>query len=169
MAKKIDLGCGKNIKEGFVGVDKILGIDIEKGIPFADESICEIYSFHFLEHVGDLVFVFKEMHRVLKPKSIVEIVVPHFSNIGAFHWTHQHFFNIRGFDFIEDQHSHHFYCPDVSFHILNRNIEFSEKRKYSFNLLEKIINKNAFTARIYEQYFCSWLRAYQIRIIMQKD
>ena len=47
MAKKIDLGCGKNIKEGFVGVDKILGIDIEKGIPFADESICEIYSFHF--------------------------------------------------------------------------------------------------------------------------
>jgi len=170
LAKKIDLGCGKNIKEGFIGIDKILGVDIDKvGIPFPDETINEIYSFHFLEHTDDLVFVFKEIHRVLKSNCIAEVIVPHFSNIGAFHWTHRHFFNVRGFDFIEKNHPHHFYCPDISFQIIDKNIEFKEKRNVSFSILERIVNINKFSQRVYEQYFSGWFRAYQIRIIMRKD
>jgi len=164
---KIDLGCGARVKEGFIGLDKILGHDIEKsGIPF--KEVDEIYSFHFLEHINDLPFVMEEIYKALKPNGVVEIIVPHFSNIGAFHWTHKLFFNIRGFDFVESNHPHHFYCSNIDFIIFHKSIEFSEKREYSPTIIEKLINYKKGTTRFYEQYLSNWFRAYQIRIIMRK-
>lgn len=70
---KIDIGCGKNKREGFTGVD----IDPESGadiiasamdLPFEDGSVDELYSAHLVEHFDqeETKKFFKEIFRVLK-------------------------------------------------------------------------------------------------------
>lgn len=71
--KKIDIGCGKNKLDGFVGVD----IDASNhpdivasafDLPFEDESIDEVYSAHLVEHfdLQEAQKFFDEVYRVLK-------------------------------------------------------------------------------------------------------
>ena len=54
---KADLGCGKNKKPGFCGVDiddsfkPDVCCDLTKGIPFGPDCLDEVYSSHFLEHI----------------------------------------------------------------------------------------------------------------------
>ena len=52
---KLDIGCGKNKKEGFIGIDidphsnaDIISSALK--LPFDDESIDEIHSSHLVEH-----------------------------------------------------------------------------------------------------------------------
>ena len=70
---KIDIGCGKNKKEGYIGID----IDPESkadivasalNIPFGDNSVDEIYSRHMVEHLApdEAEKFFNEIYRVLK-------------------------------------------------------------------------------------------------------
>ena len=171
---KLDIGCGNNKKKGFWGMDIIPSSDIDivcdvgkYGIPLKDNSVDEIFSFHFLEHVEDVMFVMEEVYRVLKMGGIVEIVVPHFSNIGSYHWLHKTYCNARGLDMVEKNHMHHRYCSNINLKILVRNIEFSEKRKYKSTIFEKIMSIAHGT--LYEKYLCSIIRAYQIRVIMRKE
>lgn len=70
---KIDIGCGKNKKEGYTGVD----IDPESdadvfasalNLPFGDNSVDEVYSRHMVEHLNpdEAEKFFNEIYRVLK-------------------------------------------------------------------------------------------------------
>src|SRR5665811_1875556 len=84
---KIDLGCGRNKKAGFKGMDilPLTGVDfvinLEQGINIiADNSVDEYYSSHFLEHIHEFDLLMSEIHRTLKPGGICTIIVPHFSN-----------------------------------------------------------------------------------------
>jgi predicted SAM-dependent methyltransferase len=59
---KLDIGCGKNKKFGFAGLDRVKmdGVDIvcnldNERIPLGDNSVDEIFSMHFMEHVSDLL------------------------------------------------------------------------------------------------------------------
>lgn len=103
--RKIDLGCGNNKGEGYIGVDKypyhcvdvVRDIDLH-GLPFDDSSVDEVYTSHFLEHCQDLVFVMNEIHRVLRPGGRVTIIVPNIKHPGAFRDpTHVRFFNEESF------------------------------------------------------------------------
>ncbi|MFC1984225.1 methyltransferase domain-containing protein [Chloroflexota bacterium] len=168
---KVDIGCGNNKKKGFIGIDVMLSSDADivsdigkYGIPLKSNSVDEIFSFHFLEHIENTLFIIEEMYRVLKPNGIVELVVPHFSNVDSYHWMHKTYWNIRGFNVFEKS-GHHHYCFDVNFKILVRNIEFSQKRAYKSTVLEKIITKGS---AIYEKWLCNLYRIYQIRVIMEK-
>lgn len=81
---KIELGSGGRKREGWVGVDKAenadLRCDLETDcLPFADASVDEIYSSHFLEHFyhKDLAgHVLPECLRVLKPGGVFSAAVP---------------------------------------------------------------------------------------------
>lgn len=72
---KLDLGCGVNKREGFLGVDslKLKGVDLvadlTKKWPWKDNSVDEINMSHTLEHFTqeERVHVMNEMYRVLKP------------------------------------------------------------------------------------------------------
>lgn len=123
--RKLDLGCGQNVKEGYEGVD-LYGdhakhhVDLFKfPWPFADESVDEVHSSHFLEHipareceVRDLVlseknvgehdkimreFVGKDMffafmdecYRIMKPDAWMHVVVPSGRSNRAF-WDPTH-------------------------------------------------------------------------------
>ena len=97
---KLDLGCGNRKKEGFIGIDTVdhgqeLIWDITNGIPFPDNSIEEIYSSHLLEHLNEdqIVDLFREIYRVLKPKGIFESRLPHISSPTAFYIGHKSFWN----------------------------------------------------------------------------
>ncbi|MFH1551689.1 MAG: class I SAM-dependent methyltransferase [bacterium] len=73
---KLDIGCGSNKKEGYIGVDidKNSGADIIASaldLPFEDNSVEEIYSAHLVEHFlpQDAEKFFMEIYRVLKKGS----------------------------------------------------------------------------------------------------
>lgn len=89
---RLDLGCGKNKKEGFIGVDVIPfeGVDVVADLavawPWEKDSVDEIYSAHMLEHfsMADRCHIMNEMYRVMKPGTKATIIVPHWSAERAY-------------------------------------------------------------------------------------
>lgn len=82
---KLDLGCGSKKRSdlpGWVGVDNFSyeGVnivrDIERGLPFGDNSVDHVYASHFLEHLNDLNFAMFEIWRVMKPSAVFDIISP---------------------------------------------------------------------------------------------
>ena len=79
---KLNLGCGSDIKKGYIncdkvqipGVDKI--VDLDQKLDFADNSVDEIILIDVLEHVGDIIKVLEELHRILKKGGALKIRVP---------------------------------------------------------------------------------------------
>src|SRR3954468_10846969 len=82
---RLDLGCGYVKEPGYVGLDDLRGVgglagqfpsveggpdvslDLNEDVyPFADGSVEEIRSRHFLEH-SHLDHVFEQAHRLLRP------------------------------------------------------------------------------------------------------
>lgn len=115
---KLDIGCGKRCKKGYVGVDKIafpdvIAVNIDYiPLPFLEESVQEIYCNHTLEHIQNLIFVMNEFHRVLIPKGKLEIGVPlvgAYAEDGQFLFgngaytdpTHVRYFSQDSFRFLE--------------------------------------------------------------------
>lgn len=73
--KKLDLGCGQNRADQFLGVDIVAmeGVDVVWDLtkapwPFEDDSIDEARTSHFFEHLGpeERILFMNELHRVLK-------------------------------------------------------------------------------------------------------
>lgn len=91
---KLDLGCGPNKKEGFVGVD-VLSFDgkVDKVFdlrktpwPWKSDSVAEVHSSHFIEHLTgeERVAFFNELYRVMAKGAKATIVVPHWSSGRAY-------------------------------------------------------------------------------------
>ena len=113
--KYLNLGSGNQTLTGqdgtkYINIDNYpypevdIVRDIEKGLPFDDESIDEIYTSHFLEHINDLNFVMEECFRVLKKGAEIIIVVPEASTKEAIRDPS----HVRGF---VDQTFHYFTQP----------------------------------------------------------
>lgn len=90
---RLDLGCGKNKREGFLGVDKLPFPEVDFRIDlgnqpwsFADNSVDEAHTSHFVEHLTSVerCHFFNELHRVLKPKAQCSLIVPHWSSCRAY-------------------------------------------------------------------------------------
>lgn len=124
---RLDLGCGPNPKEGFVGVDKtsfgnekiqivdliarhdkfVTGDSNLKRWPWQDESVEEIHSSHFIEHLTNLngawerVHFFNECYRVMKVGSKMTLIFPHWcSNRYYGDPTHKEPFSEMGFYYL---------------------------------------------------------------------
>lgn len=106
----IILGCGNTKREGWIGLDKgdygqEIIRDMRKGLPFCDNSCCELFADQVLEHIQsneDFIFVMNECLRVLKPKGRFEIFVPFYSDIVAYKDpTHCRYFTKETFSFLE--------------------------------------------------------------------
>jgi predicted SAM-dependent methyltransferase len=80
---KLNLGCGSDLKDGFLNVDLLPGgdltLDLRRGLPFDSESCELIFSEHFFEHIeyphpaSDLL---RDCFRVLKHGGSLRISVP---------------------------------------------------------------------------------------------
>ncbi len=81
---KLNIGCGLKKKEDYINIDisKKVGpdkvVDIEKGLPFDDNTFDVIYSSHCLEHIvpGKISLVLKEIVRVAKDGAKLNLVLP---------------------------------------------------------------------------------------------
>jgi len=87
----VDLGCGENPREGYVGVDirDIDGIEYPntdvRNLPFKDNEIDVVRAIHIIEHLprNEILSVFKEWHRVLKKNGKMLIECPNFLYIAT--------------------------------------------------------------------------------------
>lgn len=101
---KLDIGCGENSKfdkdNNYVGMDvydcgQAILWDAREGLPFPDNSIGEINTSHFLEHLSeDEIYPFlAECLRVLQPKGKMINRLPHVGYSTAFMTDHKSFWN----------------------------------------------------------------------------
>jgi SAM-dependent methyltransferase len=104
---KLELGSGKSIKEGFIGIDNSefvtpdIKLNLEDAIlPFDDNSVDEVYTAHTLEHIHNLIPLMNEVHRVLRPHGTFDIYVPYVGALLAFQDpTHVRFFTAETFNY----------------------------------------------------------------------
>lgn len=81
---RLDLGCGLSRHPGFIGVDRfpLTGVDVvldlDRPLPFADDSTKMVLASHSLEHVHDLISTMREIYRICKHGAQVCIVAPYF-------------------------------------------------------------------------------------------
>jgi autotransporter strand-loop-strand O-heptosyltransferase len=81
---KINLGCGADIKKGYINVDtfnNFEGLDVDANIlelPFKNDSVDEIFISHTMEHLGiyNVPQALNEFNRVLKPGGELVIITP---------------------------------------------------------------------------------------------
>ncbi|CAD5374401.1 hypothetical protein RA210_U540005 [Rubrivivax sp. A210] len=81
--RKIHLGCGRNIKVGWLNIDynnaADLAIDLRRPLPLDDESVDLVYAEHFLEHLeypDQCRQLLMEILRVLSPGQSLRLGVP---------------------------------------------------------------------------------------------
>ena len=91
-ALRLDLGCGANKKEGFIGVDLSPSVNPDvlhdlrsTPYPFESDSIEEIHCSHFMEHLdGDEQMAFmNELYRILKLGAKATIIIPYWNSARA--------------------------------------------------------------------------------------
>lgn len=90
MKKQLNLGCGGDLKEGYVNVDfeKFKGIDLSFDLnkvpyPFKKNEIEKVLMFNILEHLENPYEIMKEIYRICKPGAKIYLKVPHFSSNTA--------------------------------------------------------------------------------------
>lgn len=108
--KKLHMGSGTNLKEGYVNLDKanIPGIDVRHDLeifpyPFEDNEFDFVEATHVLEHLNDIPKVMRELWRITKKGGMIKIGVPHYSDRNA--WsdlTHKHPFGWESLDYMSE-------------------------------------------------------------------
>jgi SAM-dependent methyltransferase len=130
--KKLNLGCGQYIKQGYINIDavKLPGVDMVHDLntypyPFDDDEFDEVLCHHILEHLDDIVKPIDEIWRISKNGARIIITVPIFPGIGAIvDPTHKSFYTFGTFDyFTEDCLFPHY--SKAKFRIIKREMIFS--------------------------------------------
>lgn len=92
---KVDIGCGSNKREGFIGLDYIPGLNVDHVLdltkdrfPFDNETVSHVYSSHFLEHIPAPNHVFQEIARICKDGAKIEFWMPYAFSNEAFLYGH---------------------------------------------------------------------------------
>jgi len=104
---KLNLGCGEDVREGYVNVDfeKVKGVDVVLDLndkkswkKFKDNQFDEILMRSVIEHLDDIFEIMKEIRRIARPGAVIKIRTPHYSSIHA--WTdiqHRNAFGVQSF------------------------------------------------------------------------
>jgi hypothetical protein len=128
---RLDLGCGKNPREGFTGVDirnfgQPIVADLRKKWPWADGSVEEVHCSHFVEHLSavERIHFANELYRVLVPEGKATVIAPHWNSPRAYgDLTHQWppicewWFLYLNKEWRESQAPHSGYTDEVNFEI----------------------------------------------------
>ena len=112
-ALRLDIGCGLNKRDGFIGIDRSDNVDADyvvdvetEPLPFDDNSVDEIYCAHLVEHLHNLIHFMNECHRVLKPGATMTILAPYYTAIQASQDpTHVRFINERTFAYFTSEYN----------------------------------------------------------------
>ena len=103
---KIELGCGRNKTEGYIGVDRfpLPGVDVvadmEKDLPFPDDYADVIYACHALEHVQNFEHLMEEVYRICKDGALIFVLAPYSrTTLNSANFYHKTIFNENTFRF----------------------------------------------------------------------
>lgn len=142
---KVNIGCGAQIKDGFIGVDilQFPGVDIVHDLnvfpyPFMDNEIDEVWMDQVLEHLSEPVKVIEELYRICKNDAVITIGVPYFRSFYAtIDPTHKNFFGLNWFNYFDPN---HIYCrkykySKAEFNITKIEFDRESTRKNIFNKL----------------------------------
>lgn len=92
--RKIQLGGGKHLLEGWTNLDLPEWNGDADQIPAEDGSVSEIRAFHFLEHLQYPVRCILEIQRVLCVGGVANLLVPHcLSALSFADFTHYHHYS----------------------------------------------------------------------------
>lgn len=184
--KKIIIECGSGGKKTIddsIAIDvidsdyvDIIG-DLNKGFPlFEDNSVDEIISHHFLEHLTDLEYFLKESLRILKKGGKFRGTVPHFSNPYYYSdYTHNRPFGLYSFSYFSK--NSHFkrlvptFYNDLDFKINELEIVFYSPfyfRSLCKRIFHKIVNLSKWNQEFYEENFCYIMPAFEIKFELEK-
>ena len=102
----LEIGCGKLKSQGAIGLDiKMtrdvdLLSDLERPLPFKDESFETIIANQVVEHIENFTQLMAELHRILKKNGKLVIHVPYFrSSWSHIDPTHVRSFTLLTFDY----------------------------------------------------------------------
>ncbi len=105
---KLNIGAGITYIPGFINIDVLSHADIyldlnKDRLPFKDNSVEVVFSYHTLEHIKNYIYALKEIHRVLKHRGKLFLGLPYVSST-RYHLVnpyHYHNFNEYFFDFFD--------------------------------------------------------------------
>lgn len=156
---KLNMGCWFDTKIGYINVDKVKNMWVDKVFdfekfpyPFEDNSIDEIYCSMVMEHIHDLSKMMDELVRISKNGAQLQIEVPYFSSPNLW-WdmTHIRWFNTNTFSGFHSNSLKSFW----NIKIQDQKIHFLSNKRF---LQSDIINKipdffiNLFP-KVYERFF----------------
>lgn len=105
---KLNIGAGQTYLPGFHNIDLAEHADIQLDLnrdrlPFEDDSVDLVFTYHALEHLDRYLFALGEIHRVLKHGAALLVGVPYvtlteYNLINPYHRQH---FNEYSFDFFD--------------------------------------------------------------------
>lgn len=180
MSKKLNLGCGTDIRKGWVNLDSVAlpGVDVVHDIasgdlPFDDDSFDHIECQDILEHLP-LVPSMKELHRLLKVGGTVQIRVPHYTSRRNFEDpTHCTRFAVKTLYYFtkESQNDRPYYFEFHFTKVVSLKICFEKKWIFPYNyLIEPVINRFSRVQHyLYEGSFLgSLFPAENLLVILQK-
>lgn len=109
MTRRLDIGCGRSKRPGFVGVDirPFDGVDVVHDLdqypyPFADGEFDEVWADQVLEHLANPLRAVEEIWRITRGGAVVRIGVPYFrSRYAVIDPTHRNFFGVQWFDYFD--------------------------------------------------------------------
>ena len=182
---RLNLGCGAERRSGYIGIDQfdLPGVDIvanlEEGLSFLpSESVDEIYSKSFLEHVVNFESLMKECWRVLKKNGSMELFVPHFSNPYYYSdYTHKRFFGLYTFEYFSKKQEFFkrklpsFYT-DFYFRTKKIKLIFTSpffSRKVIKKLGDIVFNLSPGVQEFYEENLCYLFPCYGLQISLEPD
>jgi ubiquinone/menaquinone biosynthesis C-methylase UbiE len=184
---KIDLGCGPNKKEGYLGIDilPLPGVDhvvnLEEGLSFLpDNSVDEFYTSHFLEHVDNFSLITREIYRTARKGATVKVIVPHHSNPYYYSdYTHKRFFGLYTFHyFSRDEKKYKRKVPrydqEISFVIDNIKLIFRAPafpliNLFNKHILQRIFNLHPYMQEVYEGLFTKIFSCYEIHYTLKVE
>ena len=160
----LDVGCGINKYPGAIGLDRnpntradVLADLDHIPFPFAANAFREIRAIHVIEHVGDVIRMMEEFHRLLVPGGRAFIVTPHYTDFSSFcdptHRWHLNSFSLRYFG--EDNAGYGYYSHARFREISTRVKLLSLWRYLGFELL---VNGSRWFRRFWEFYLCYIVR-----------
>lgn len=146
--KKLNLGCGADVRNGFVNVDrvKLQGVNIVHDLnkfpwPFKDNEIDYILCDQVLEHLNDIPKCLRELWRISREKGVIQIGVPHYAAPGAwFDLTHKHPFGWMSLDYMAVNKIHRHSVGKRHEHEYGLKEKFIiKKRKFIFGKLYRLL------------------------------
>ncbi len=148
MKNKLHIGCGRVKLEGFINIDIAkevepdMVVDIEKGLPFPDNSFDYIYSSNVLEHIRPQYWekLLNEISRVAKHKCVLELELPFVNVFQLTHANHYRAFSWDSFHCHEENSGFTYYSNLVLRNLLKRPNVFTRLWFNLFPFLKKHIS-----------------------------